>query len=514
MTALDRIEHVVRSNMAMPRLLAVAISTDDPAHVLSLATTIARRTSHRLLRIDLNGAKELDRTGKWKNSGGPGGGELNAILRRVASNKRTIAVLDSMMPFLTGNRPSTAAAQQRLSAMLLPGELDVALLTLVFLDPPGSSTDLPLFLSDRFIHLTVEHPSVDELRGLALAELTRINARRKAGLSPHQLARAAGALAPSLVGSSRSGARDALRLVLARDLNQVNEARRALERRKAARLSSELGLRVTTDVPLERYFGYPYLVEHLERVMRKALASGPDREKGIGLVGPPGTAKSTIAAQIARRLGVPLVRFDASAVLGGIVGQTEARMAKVLLTVRSLAPVVFFIDELDRTFAASGPGRQGDGGVWRRATGQLLTFLAECEAPVFTVFTANNLSHLGELGIALTRPGRISSCFYLGFPGDEARGQMLDHWLGGGLALTPRDREELVQRTDRFSGADIRTSVAQAKSRAQSEHRDLSLDDLEQAVDRRCARAIAIYDECEAMRAHGMSVCEPAGPGI
>lgn len=149
---------------------------------------------------------------------------------------------------------------------------------------------------------------------------------------------------------------------------------------------------------------------------------GADTPKGIALIGPPGTGKSISAKAIAASLGQPLIRFDVSKVFGGIIGQTEGRVAAALKQLAAMAPCVAFIDEIDK--AGLDPrGGSGDGGVSKRVIGNILTFMSESPAPIFWLFTANRVDGLPP---EILRKGRLDEVFAVLPPNSEERRQVLN----------------------------------------------------------------------------------------
>lgn len=155
---------------------------------------------------------------------------------------------------------------------------------------------------------------------------------------------------------------------------------------------------------------------------QQARDFGADTPKGIALIGPPGTGKSISAKAIAASLGQPLIRFDVSKVFGGIIGQTEGRVAAALKQLAAMAPCVAFIDEIDK--AGLDPrGGSGDGGVSKRVIGNILTFMSESPAPIFWLFTANRTDGLPP---EILRKGRLDEVFAVLPPTAAERAQVLN----------------------------------------------------------------------------------------
>ena len=70
----------------------------------------------------------------------------------------------------------------------------------------------------------------------------------------------------------------------------------------------------------------------------------------------------------------------------------------------------------------------------------------------------------------------------------------------------------LAEITEKFSGADLRSVVKQARTRAEHIGTDLSIDILIAEVEKKRLRATAIYDEFQKLRDWALINCEMAGP--
>ncbi len=95
---------------------------------------------------------------------------------------------------------------------------------------------------------------------------------------------------------------------------------------------------------------------------------------GVCLAGPPGTGKSFSAMLIAHRLGLPLVSLNL--VMNSLVGESERRIQAALETAEALAPVVVWIDEIDRMYLGQrSEGGSSDGGTSERVQAALFSFI-------------------------------------------------------------------------------------------------------------------------------------------
>jgi hypothetical protein len=172
-----------------------------------------------------------------------------------------------------------------------------------------------------------------------------------------------------------------------------------------------LGLQYMTkpDVPfaggLEGLESYLAVVQTLSEPT--AIREGLRMPKGIVLWGPPGTGKSLSAKLTAQKLGVPLASVDWGGILGSEKPDTTLR--RLLSTLEAMAPIVVLFDDFDKGLGwTEGAGGKEEA---RRNTGKLLTWMQECDAPVFMIATVNRL---GMLPAEIIR--RFDALFFVDLP--------------------------------------------------------------------------------------------------
>jgi len=150
----------------------------------------------------------------------------------------------------------------------------------------------------------------------------------------------------------------------------------------------------------------------LKRFCLRALRSGaPVNARGIVLLSVPGCGKSVFAKALGHEVGRPVLTLDIGALMGSLVGQSEANIRQALKIAEAMSPCVLFIDEVEKAF--SGIGGQGDSGVATRLFGTLLTWLADKTSDVFVVMTSNDI---GKLPPEFTRAERFDGVFFLDLP--------------------------------------------------------------------------------------------------
>lgn len=195
----------------------------------------------------------------------------------------------------------------------------------------------------------------------------------------------------------------------------------------------------------------------------EAREFGVEPPKGMVLVGPPGTGKSLVAKAIAGELGVPLVRIDFGRVFSSYVGSSEQRIRQALRQVEAMSPCVLFCDEIDKGLGGIASGGGSDSGVSMRVLGSFLTWLQDCEYPVFTMVTANNIDGLPP---ELLRRGRFDAIFSTSLPTAKERMDVLGIHLrkrGRDIAdFDQSDMQNVITACDKYVPAEIESAVKDA----------------------------------------------------
>lgn len=141
----------------------------------------------------------------------------------------------------------------------------------------------------------------------------------------------------------------------------------------------------------------------------EAMRTGTPAPKGVLLCGVPGTGKTAAARETARRLGVPLIKFDISRIQTKDFGGSEERLRRYLDRISAFGSCVMLMDEIEKVFSVY----EGTHEVRMSMLGLLLDWMQTRKANVFTFITANNISKLPP---ELLRDGRISGRFFAFMP--------------------------------------------------------------------------------------------------
>ena len=195
---------------------------------------------------------------------------------------------------------------------------------------------------------------------------------------------------------------------------------------------------------------------------RKGVLADPDRAasyglpfpRGVLLLGVPGCGKSLFAKAVAREWELPLLKLDPANLYDKYVGDSEKNFKRAMRTAEHLAPIVLWIDELEKAFAFGGTE---DGGVSKRVFGTFLSWLQDRRGDVFVVATANDVTALPPEFI---RKGRFDEIFFVDLPRPSARREMFDiHLRKRNQDPAKFDLDAVVVATEGFSGAEIEQTI-------------------------------------------------------
>ena len=220
--------------------------------------------------------------------------------------------------------------------------------------------------------------------------------------------------------------------------------------------------------------------------------------KGIMIVGVQGCGKSLAAKVIARQWGMPLLKLDAGSLYDSLVGQSEKNFRRATSLAESMAPVVLWIDEVEKGFTLTSG--DADSGLSRRLFASFLTWLQEKNPGVFVVATANDISSVPP---ELMRKGRFDEVFFVDLPDATAREQIWRIHLGFRRQDPARfDLPALVAATDGFSGAEIEQTVIAALYQCLHDRRTLDTESLLKAVGETVPLSVSRREEIANLRSY------------
>ena len=195
--------------------------------------------------------------------------------------------------------------------------------------------------------------------------------------------------------------------------------------------------------------------------------------KGLLLYGPPGTGKTMIAKAVATTSESNFISVKGPELISKWVGESEKGVREVFRKARQASPCIVFFDEVDAI--APRRGRSEDSHVTERVISQMLTEMDGLEdlKGVVVIGATNRPDIVDE---ALLRPGRFDRILEVPLPDKDARRQILNIHLRKKPVSPEVNLEELVELTDKCTGADIAAAINAAAMVAIKEHLSTSKD--------------------------------------
>lgn len=342
--------------------------------------------------------------------------------------------------------------------------------TLIILAP---TLRIPADLAEEITVLDLAPPSPDEIREELHTQTEQLTMR----LTPGGF--------DALVKASQGLMMTRIRLGLARAVasyGRLDERAIALmleEKKQRIRQTEVLEFWPVTET-MDDIGGLDILKHWLEQraaaFTTEAREYGLPHPKGILLVGIQGTGKSLSAKATASLWQLPLLRLDIGRLMGGLVGESEAKTREMIRIAEAMAPCVLFLDELDKGFAGLG-GYVGDSGTSARVLATILTWMEEKTTPVFLAATANSITSLPS---EVLRKGRFDEIFFIDLPSERERREIFNVHLTRVRASRIRDfdLDELAFQSEGFSGAEIEQAIYDAMHIAFNQRREFETADI------------------------------------
>ncbi|MDH4239378.1 MAG: AAA family ATPase [Phycisphaerae bacterium] len=250
-----------------------------------------------------------------------------------------------------------------------------------------------------------------------------------------------------------------------------------------------------------------WLEERKNAFTSEAEEFGLTAPKGVLMLGVQGAGKSLCAKAIATAWHQPLLRLDPSALYASYIGESERNLRDALRQTEAMAPVILWIDEIEKGFA-SAASQSTDGGLSKRMFGTLLTWMQEHKAPVFVIATANDIEALPP---ELLRKGRFDEIFFVDLPTEAVRKEIF------AIHLRKRDRDpekldldKMARISDGFSGSEIEQAIISALHEAYTSKTDINTDGILSALRTSPPLSVTMAECVECLRAWAEGRCVPA----
>jgi len=424
-----------------------------------------------------------------------------SVLKHIAEmTGDAIYLLKDLAPHLT--RPEVARTLRELAEKMTHTRSAIIL--------TGDPIDLPRDIDGLTVHLDLHLPDETERRAAVRnvvdamkvrqnvqVEMTRDDVHRLvqalAGLTLHQTRRV---IAQAILADGKLTVDDIERVVKLK--GEIIERGGVLEFHPAGENHFELG-------------GFARLKKWLSHARigftPEARAMNLHPPKGVLFVGVQGCGKSLAAKAIAREWQLPLLKLDAGRLYEKYVGESEKNFRRATQLAEALAPVVLWIDEIEKAFA-SGTSADADGGLSQRLFASFLTWLQEQKEGVFVVGAANDLDRLPP---ELLRKGRFDEIFFVDLPtADERRNIFTIHLRMRKQDPAQFDLDALARESEGFSGAEIEQAVIASLYRALHAKQTLDTGSVLEALRATVPLSVSRREDIERLRAGARGRFTPA----
>lgn len=251
-----------------------------------------------------------------------------------------------------------------------------------------------------------------------------------------------------------------------------------------------------------------WLVRRRAAFGEAARRFGLPEPKGILLLGVQGCGKSLTAKAVAAEWRLPLLRLDVGRIFSSFVGSSEQNLRRAIGVAESVAPVVLWIDEVEKGLSGVASSGAGDSGVTARVFGNLLTWLQEKTSPVFVVATANRIDLLPP---EFLRKGRFDEIFFVDLPSEPERAEIFRiHLRAKGRDPEAFDVDALTDLSSGWSGAEIEQAVVAGLYDAFSEGVELTQAHLDLALRAAVPLSRTMADEIDRVRSWAVTRARPA----
>lgn len=190
--------------------------------------------------------------------------------------------------------------------------------------------------------------------------------------------------------------------------------------------------------------------------------------RGILLWGPPGCSKTLLVKAIAGECRLNFFSVKGPELISKYVGESEKALANLFEKARKASPAILFFDEIDGLVGARSTGGGGGGGVdvGERVLSQMLQEMDGIKGKDSQIVIIGATNRMDKLDKALLRPGRFDRVLEVSLPSRADRREILRIHMRRVPLESSIGVEDLVARTEGFSGAELAGAVQQAAMHA------------------------------------------------
>lgn len=380
--------------------------------------------------------------------------------------------------------------------------------TLVMISPVLT---VPIELEKELIVIDYELPNYEEIDKMLEGIINVLSKNREVTIDLTEEVKEK--LVKAAMGLTRSEAENAFARAVVMDKKlSADDIDKILDEKKQAIRKSRLLEYYQAKEEFNNVGGLDCLKNWLEKravaFTQKAQEFGLPQPKGILLLGVQGCGKSLTAKAVANLWKLPLLRLDIGAVFSGIVGSSEENVRRAIRTAETLAPIILWIDEIEKGLSGVQSSTFSDAGTAARVFSTFLTWLQEKTSAVFVIATANNIQLLPP---ELLRKGRFDEIFFVDLPTLDERKAIFDiHIKKRRRDPAKFDLELLAKESYGYSGAEIEQAVISSLYDAFLEKRDIDTQDIFRNIKQSIPLSVTMKENIDQARSWAQYRARPA----
>jgi ATP-dependent 26S proteasome regulatory subunit len=375
----------------------------------------------------------------------------------------------------------------------------------------AATLELPAELASEAAPFQLGLPAAEELLPGVRSVLAELNREQRIVVSLDVAG--IGQIARNLAGLSQEEAMRTLRMcILTRGRADAGLLDDVLDAKRQSLRTDGLIESVRRDASFGDVAGLKRLREWIAKrksaLTPEGMRFGLVPPKGILITGVQGCGKSLAARAVAGEWGFELARLDAGALYDKFVGESEKKLHKALELAQKLAPMVLWIDEIEKAFASAGSSGDADAGLSQRLLATLLTWMQDRESGVFLAATSNNITVLPP---EMMRKGRFDEIFFVDLPSSEVRAALFElHLKKRGRDVTTFELPKLAAGSEGFSGAEIEQVIIAGLYTAFAQKQQLTTDVLLAEIRATQPLSVTRAEEVESIRQWAKTRAAPA----
>ena len=173
--------------------------------------------------------------------------------------------------------------------------------------------------------------------------------------------------------------------------------------------------------------------------------------KGVLLYGPPGTGKTMLAKALAKESGATFINMHVSTLTNKWFGESNKLVAALFGLARKLQPTIVFIDEIDSFLRERS---SGDHEAMAMMKAEFMTLWDGLTSSTDRILVLGATNRPADIDSAILR--RLPKRYAVGLPEASQRKKILSIMLADVPCASNFDIDEIVRKTETYSGSDLK----------------------------------------------------------